>query len=34
VGIILAKLRSKLLEQLHVDHPGIWWMKTVVRSYL
>ena len=32
--VVPAKLRRKLLEELHRDHPGITRMKQVARSYM
>ena len=32
--IVPKKLKKKLLEELHKDHPGISRMKSVARSYI
>ena len=31
--IVPTKLRPRLLQELHRDHPGVWKMKAVARSY-
>ena len=32
--LVPHKSRGKLLEELHHDHPGVTWMKSMARSYL
>ena len=32
--VVPSKLRGKLLDELHKDHPGITRMKSVARSYM
>ena len=31
--IVPSKLRPRLLQELHRDHPGVWKMKAVAHSY-
>ena len=34
MDLVPSKLRGKLLDELHKDHPGITRMKSVARSYM